>query len=118
MPTLHFYDAEDRPWPNQRLSSASILGHVTSSSIRIWVRMRDEGTYYLIVSRTRLVDAPEPASFDAPARVVRSDAGAPIGDRAYEVQLTFGRGNTAVVDIGDIRVQWAAPRHEHRACVR
>ena len=45
-----FYDREDRPWPNARLSQAAIVGHTTETTSRIWVRVKNEGTYWLAVT--------------------------------------------------------------------
>src|SRR5688500_8365597 len=97
MADLHFYDAEDRPWPNQRLSSASILGHVTARSIKIWVRARDPGTYYLLVDRRALAGGPQPDSFDGTN--VLDAVGQPIAERAFRLALGFETDNTAVVEV-------------------
>lgn len=51
MQRLHFYDREDRPWISERLSTASILGHTTAKSVRLWIRVYEPGDYHLIVAR-------------------------------------------------------------------
>lgn len=38
-----------RPWPNQLLTRAAIVGHTTSTSSRIWVRVEDLGDFTLLV---------------------------------------------------------------------
>lgn len=48
---LNFYDPQKRPWPNPRLSSGSIIGHTTATSVRLWFRVREAGGYWLVVSR-------------------------------------------------------------------
>ena len=48
--SLKLYDRESRPWPCPRLTSASIVGHTTDTSTRIWVRVWEKGTYCLVVS--------------------------------------------------------------------
>lgn len=47
---LSFYDREDRPWPLLRLTSSAIVGHVTQTTARVWVRVHKPGAYCLIVS--------------------------------------------------------------------
>lgn len=47
---LMFYDKEDRPWPAHRLTSSAIVGHVTTTTARIWVRVHKPGDYCLLVS--------------------------------------------------------------------
>lgn len=51
MVSLNFYDPEDRPWPNPRLTNASIIGHTTSRSVRLWFRVSQAGDYWLILSK-------------------------------------------------------------------
>ncbi|MDH3440877.1 MAG: alkaline phosphatase family protein [Gammaproteobacteria bacterium] len=58
---LKFYDKEDRPWPSNRLTSSAIVGHVTTTTARIWVRVHKPGTYCLIVSETEIDSKLRPA---------------------------------------------------------
>lgn len=51
MQRLHFYDREERPWISDRLTTASIVGHTTSTSVRLWVRVCEPGDYHLVVAR-------------------------------------------------------------------
>jgi alkaline phosphatase D len=51
MQRLHFYDREDRPWVSGRLTTASIVGHTTSTTVRLWVRVYEQGDYHLVVAR-------------------------------------------------------------------
>jgi alkaline phosphatase D len=48
-----FKHKNERPWPNERLGLAVIIGHTTFSEARIWVRTNDEdaekGDYQLLV---------------------------------------------------------------------
>lgn len=54
MKELTFYDSEDRPWPNERLSNAAIVGHTTSKTTKIWVRMKLEGEFWLILAEEEI----------------------------------------------------------------
>lgn len=49
MPKYDFYGKEDRPWPGKRLSSASIVGHTSTDSVRLWFRVFAEGEYQLVL---------------------------------------------------------------------
>lgn len=49
-PSLEFYDEKKRPWPNERLERAIIVGHTTVDTAKIWVRVSVPGHYYLLVS--------------------------------------------------------------------
>ena len=51
MQRLHFYDREERPWISDRLTTASIVGHTTATSVRLWIRVQAPGDYHLIVAR-------------------------------------------------------------------
>ncbi len=51
---LNFYDPEQRPWPNSRLDCASIIGHTTPTSTRLWFRASSPGDYWLVFSRHRI----------------------------------------------------------------
>ncbi len=39
----------DRPWPNARLKVAAIVGHTTSSSVRLWLRTGQLGKFSLLL---------------------------------------------------------------------
>ena len=39
----------DRPWPNQRLTTAAIIGHTTDTTTRLWLRTARLGEHVLIV---------------------------------------------------------------------
>jgi alkaline phosphatase D len=46
---LSFYN-NIKPWPNERLDKAVIIGHTTMESAKIWARVRTAGHYVLILS--------------------------------------------------------------------
>jgi alkaline phosphatase D len=51
MGKFDFYDkGPDRPWINGRLTNAAIVGHTTANSVRLWVRVWEPGTYWLLLS--------------------------------------------------------------------
>ena len=50
----------DRPWPNARLRTGAIVGHTTSSSVRLWVRTGRPGDFSLFLYDPReAMDSPE-----------------------------------------------------------
>lgn len=51
MSHLSFYNPQTLPWPNPRLETASIIGHTTPTSVRLWFRVSAPGDYWLVVSR-------------------------------------------------------------------
>ncbi len=51
MSELSFYDKEPRPWPNPLLTSASIVGHITDTTCRLWIRVFQPSKYWLVVSK-------------------------------------------------------------------
>lgn len=51
---LDFYNRNQRPWPTPRMATASIIGHTTSTTTRLWLRLWTAGEFYLVVSRKPL----------------------------------------------------------------
>lgn len=53
MSNYSFKRKNERPWPNERLGLAAIVGHTTPTSTRLWVRTNDEhateGAYQLLL---------------------------------------------------------------------
>lgn len=50
--TDSFIFKTERPWPNARLDRATIIGHTTTNSTKIWVRTGLPGSYKLLVYPT------------------------------------------------------------------
>ncbi len=44
-----FIFKNDRPWPNQRLKRAAIVGHIAVDSVRLWFRTAGPGDYTLLL---------------------------------------------------------------------
>ena len=56
MADLSFYGKEIRRWPGPRLTTASIIGHTTPTSVRLWFRVFAEGEYQLVVRKGEGLD--------------------------------------------------------------
>jgi alkaline phosphatase D len=63
-----FYDKKRRPWPNERLDRAAIVGHTTDTSARLWVRVKDEGAFQLLLSTDPWAGRGAPAPFNTLAQ--------------------------------------------------
>ncbi len=53
---------EDKPWPNPRMGNGAIVGHVTDTTARLWVRIRDGHESTLVVAEAEQGSLP-PAPF-------------------------------------------------------
>lgn len=47
---LAFYDREDHPWRNPLLERTAIIGHTTTDTCKVWVRVRGAGKYKVVCS--------------------------------------------------------------------
>lgn len=55
--SLSMYNkGEDRPWANNRIDTAAIVGHVTSTSAKVWVRNWEPGNVWLALSTMPIED--------------------------------------------------------------
>ncbi|KAA3606787.1 MAG: alkaline phosphatase family protein [Planctomycetota bacterium] len=63
MSRLAFTFREDRPWPSLRLTSSAIVGHTTTESAKIWVRVHAAGEYCLFVSEESFDRGLQPVEF-------------------------------------------------------
>lgn len=92
----------DRPWPNERLKRAAIVGHVDARSARLWLRTGNPGRFVLLVYAA--VNDPEDLLF-------RSFKAVPFGDLNQlpewvgQIQvdvLDYSHDATTVVDIAQL----------------
>jgi alkaline phosphatase D len=112
MTVLHFYDREERPWPNARLSSASVIGHTTANTTRPWFRLYEPGEYWLVVSPSEIHPPSASAGQFAPvvlgsgvaARLVlrREGQDIPVTGRLRKFKVGYETDLTAVVDVPDL----------------
>ena len=106
---LHFYDrGPDRPWRNPLLTSAAIVGHVTTSTARLWVRVWEPGQYYLLVANKPLPEAVEMTVSTSEAgrlsgRVHDGGTNNPLPGRLFEAGITFDTDLTHVFDVGELK---------------
>lgn len=81
MRELQFYDKEDRPWPGYRLDKTSIIGHTTETTVKLWIRTKQEGKYWLLVSDKKF-------RRDGKVRAVKS-----TGSSKFHAELTLADGS-------------------------
>ena len=72
----------DRPWPNPRLRTGAVVGHATSTSVRLWVRTGRPGDYSLVLYAWR-----EEFGSGAAARGLR----AALGEAPLEIEEALRR---------------------------
>ena len=100
MTALTFYDREDRPWPNARLTNAAIVGHTTETTVRLWARVYEEGTYCLIVSETPINTAGQPQLGAKAVELVLENGKVQILPGLYWTQeFRFATDLTAVFEV-------------------
>ena len=120
MAKLDFYDKLERPWPNNRLERATIIGHTTPVSSRVWVRTKNEGRHHLIVSTApiRAGNAPPTVEqVDGRWALRTSSAANPRLQRLHTCETfcsSFDDDNTSVHDI----VELASDTRYHYAVIR
>ncbi len=108
MQHLMFYNREDRPWPNERLKRAAIVGHTTESSVRLWIRVREVGIYWLIVSKHQIPTSGKPSIRDdsagKPSLVVIGDGEAETLFEGLLISANFTNDTdrTNVFDVGSL----------------
>ena len=118
----------DRPWPNARLKVAAIVGHATSTSVRLWFRAGRPGHYaaFLFPESAALARAGGEAALRAslsiaPVLVADLEESLPGGRRAeFEIE-DYDDDTTRVLDLGgldpDTRYGYALYDRERRRVV-
>jgi len=103
---INFYHPEERPWPNPRLDYASIIGHTTADSVRLWLRVDRPGDYWLVVASNPIPThgTPEITSSDEQSYsfLLSTDAGETQEiptERIYPLEFDSGYDITKVVDM-------------------
>lgn len=104
MSKLDFYDREDRPWPNPRLTNAAIQGHTTAHGIRLWIRVYERGKYWLLISEKAIDTDGQPRVANGAAELVRTNSEVTalpgtLLSKAIDVTTDL----TAVFDIGGLK---------------
>ena len=114
MSELSFYNKTRRPWVGARLTNASIVGHTTETTTRLWVRAWEEdkhgqptdgkGPYWLAVATS-----PIPKTGKPEVRTVDGTLTLHVGGKKVEnpvvivpISLTFSSDLTGVVDLDDL----------------
>ena len=99
----------DRPWPNPRLRTGAVVGHATSTSVRLWLRTGRPGDFSLV-----LYDCRQALSSNASRRAVRAalgEAPLPLEDAMSRVPAArrfdftvedYERDTTHVLDLQDL----------------
>lgn len=110
MSNINFYDPEERPWPNPRLKNASIIGHTTTNSVRLWLRVDRPGNYWLVVASHPIPTngTPEISSSDGQTYrcLLSTDAGETQEiptERIYPLEFDSGYDITKVVDLESLQ---------------
>ncbi len=108
MEELHFYDKKERPWPNNRLKQGSIVGHVTPTTVRLWLRTSSQGDFVLLLSAeplSKLGGAPTVAD-DGNGPELQSaqpfSRAAPALHSVHPFAPRFDTDNTTVVEISGL----------------
>jgi alkaline phosphatase D len=104
MPDLTFYDREDRPWPNARLTNAAIVGHTTDTTVRLWARVYEEGTYCLLVSETPINTAGQPRLGATDVELVLEDGTVEVLPGLYwSLDFRFATDLTATFEVDGLQ---------------
>ena len=98
MTKVDYYNKETRPWNGPRMYYGAIIGHTTSQSAKIWLRVRYEGDYSLILTKRALTaeeldlnDQSGQSALDALADIIVDQSTANFNnaqDRSHVFELT------------------------------
>lgn len=107
MKSLNFYHPQERPWPNSLLTSTSIIGHTTSTSVRIWFRVSSPGDYLLFLSKNPLSNQriPPTGNYDNSGNITSgnnpktSSGENTTGPNIHRIKFTSDRDLTNVIEL-------------------
>lgn len=108
---LSFYNRKSRPWLNEPLDRAAIVGHTTTKSAKIWVRMKEPGRYILLISEQEIYEKNVLATKGAVSKkgngqfvVMHLDSQKPVTlyDR-YSFTLNYDTDNTHVIQVLNLK---------------
>lgn len=106
MSKLSFYNPQTQPWPNPLLETASIIGHTTANSVRLWFRVSTPGNYWLLVSRQPIPTNGEPeirGDIASPKFYLSTNKSTAKISTKSILQLQFDRDLTAVTDLDHLQ---------------
>jgi alkaline phosphatase D len=106
MGKLDFYDrGPDRPWLNRLLTNAAIVGHTTTTSARLWVRVWEPGEYWLLLSRESIeIDGkPDVDAATKEAKVQLEDGTTrPLPGKLWLKKFSFETDLTGIFELTDL----------------
>ncbi|MBD1937762.1 alkaline phosphatase D family protein [Microcoleus sp. FACHB-68] len=110
MVLLNFCDPEERPWPNPRLKTASIIGHTTTTSVRLWLRVPQPGDYCLVVAKNPIPTDGIPhiqseGKIEKFALMTGNKIKEIDPELIYPLKFVYDNDLTNVVDIKDLKPQ-------------
>lgn len=111
MVLLNFSDPEKRPWPNPCLKTASIIGHTTPTSVRLWLRVAQPGDYCLVVAKNPIPTDGIPHIYSEGMiqkfKLISPNQTLEINtELIYPLKFVYDNDLTNVVDIKDLKPEF------------
>ncbi|MCK5828962.1 MAG: alkaline phosphatase family protein [Methylococcales bacterium] len=111
---LSFYHRKSRPWVNEPLDRAVIVGHTTINQTKIWVRMKEQGHYVLLISTRPIfegdllaingsVHEKKKGKFTLTSHPVFKRAKDRVLYARYPFSLSFDKDNTHVIEVLNLK---------------
>ena len=89
----------DRPWPNERLKTAAIIGHTTDTTTRFWLRTARLGDHTLLLYPLNMVKAD---SFHENLKQIPFDNLDALPDEVMQLNFTIADYDTDTTHVEDI----------------